>query len=93
MCGGPGNSLRTIAGLARLIAPVIISQTDAPRVAAPLQITCARCDARVDAGYDWCPRCGASLRATTCAYCGRRIAAGRDDCSSCGAPVLERAIG
>lgn len=92
MCGGLGNSFRTLAGLAQLIAPEIIPQTDVPRVVTPPQVTCARCDARVDAGYIWCPHCGASLRATPCAYCGRRVAAGRDDCPSCGAPVMERAI-
>ena len=91
MCGGPKNSIRTLAGLAQLIAPEIIQQTDAPRVVAPPQITCARCHAQVDAGYEWCPRCGASLRATTCAYCGRRVAAGLDDCPSCGAPISNRA--
>ena len=87
MCGNPFG---TLTQLARVLD--IAPQVETPvRVVAPPQITCARCHAQVDAGYDWCPRCGASLRATTCAYCGRRVAAGVDDCPSCGAPISNRA--
>ena len=85
MCGNPFG---TLANLARAIASETpaLSSTNL-RVDAPPQINCAHCHARVDAAYEWCPHCGASLRATPCAYCGRRVAAGLDDCPSCGAPI------
>ena len=87
MCGSPFGALNQLAR-----ALDMTPQTGIPvRVVAPPQVTCVRCDARVDAGYDWCPDCGASLRAIPCAYCGRRIAAGLDNCPSCGAPAMGRA--
>ncbi len=88
MCGNPFGNL---SQLARLIAPEIMSPTTPPRAAATPQITCPRCHAQLNPGYEWCPHCGATLHVTTCAYCGRLIKAGLDDCPSCGAPVMSRA--
>ncbi len=83
MCGNPFGALNQLAR-----ALDMTPQTGTPvRVVTPPQVICARCDARVDAGYEWCPHCGAALRATSCAYCGRRVVAGRDSCSTCGAPI------
>jgi predicted amidophosphoribosyltransferase len=83
MCGNPFGALNQLAR-----ALDMTPQTSTPvRVVAPPQVTCVRCHARVDASYEWCPHCGASLRATPCAYCGRRVAAGLGSCPSCGAPI------
>ncbi len=88
MCGNPFGNL---SQLARMIAPDVSVPTAQPRAVVSPPMTCPRCHAPVNPGYEWCPHCGASLHATTCAYCGRSINAALDDCPSCGAPVMGRA--
>lgn len=83
MCGNP---LGRLSDLARLITPQVITPTVQSTSAVAPQITCVRCHAQVNPGYEWCPHCGAALHAMTCTYCGESIKAGLDDCPLCGAP-------
>ena len=94
MCGrGFGNFI--FPALAGLLAAETLAGSQPTTQPVSSQAVCPGCHAPVMAGFEWCPRCGHSLRgqptarvaARFCAYCGRALASGDQVCPSCGAPV------
>lgn len=51
---------------------------------AKLQNQCEHCGATLEAGQQFCSKCGASVKSAVCPFCGKKIRLGDTFCSSCG---------
>ena len=48
--------------------------------------TCQNCRHTVEAGYAFCPHCGAKVTPPACQYCGQQLRPEMRFCAQCGAP-------
>lgn len=58
----------------------------APASAVPAAITCQNCQHTVEAGFAFCPQCGAKVTPAACRYCGAQLKPERRLCAQCGGP-------
>ncbi|MGE5249143.1 MAG: zinc ribbon domain-containing protein [Bacteroidota bacterium] len=51
-------------------------------------VRCGKCDAPVEAGQQFCAKCGTPVVTKTCPACGNRIKPGDQFCTACGSRIV-----